>query len=56
VLETDSPYLAPVPFRGKRNQPGNLKHIVDRIAELKNNSFDDIVESTSANAKKIFPF
>jgi TatD DNase family protein len=54
VLETDSPYLAPVPYRGKRNQPANLIHVVEKLADLKNTGIEDVIEATSANAKKIF--
>jgi TatD DNase family protein len=54
VLETDSPYLTPVPFRGKRNQPGYLKYIVEKIVELKQCTFEEVEQATTANAKEIF--
>jgi TatD DNase family protein len=54
VLETDSPYLSPVPNRGKRNVPSNLVHIATKLAELKNIDFIELAEATSQNAKKIF--
>ncbi len=54
VLETDSPYLTPVPFRGKRNESSYLKYIVEKIAEVKNVSAEEVAEITSQNAEKIF--
>lgn len=56
VLETDSPYLAPVPFRGKRNESSYLKYIAERIAQLKNVSVEEVGSVTSANASKIFAY
>ncbi len=54
VLETDSPYLPPVPFRGKRNESSYIKHIAAFLAEVKSISFEEIAAVTSANAKRIF--
>ncbi|WEK36374.1 MAG: TatD family hydrolase [Candidatus Pseudobacter hemicellulosilyticus] len=54
VLETDAPYLTPVPFRGKRNEPSYLKYIVERLAEVKNVAVEEVCRITSENAKKIF--
>jgi len=54
VLETDAPYLAPVPFRGKRNEPGYLKYIVQRLAEIKKLEWEEIAGITTANAEKLF--
>jgi TatD DNase family protein len=54
VLETDAPYLAPMPYRGKRNEPTYLINIAKKIAELKNVSFDTVAEITSKNANFIF--
>lgn len=54
VLETDAPYLAPVPFRGKRNEPAYLKYVIARIAEIQNTSEEEVSRITAANAKKIF--
>lgn len=54
LLETDAPYLAPVPFRGKRNEPSYLKYVVEKLAEIKNISIDEIAAITSANAEKLF--
>ena len=54
ILETDSPYLAPVPHRGKRNTPLNLPLVVKAIAELKNVSEEKVMEQTSINAKTLY--
>lgn len=56
VLETDSPYLSPEPFRGKRNNSANLKYVVEKLAEIKNMDCDDIVAITNQNAKKLYRF
>lgn len=54
VLETDSPYLAPVPFRGKRNEPPYLLYIASRIAELKKTEIEQVMEITTHNAIRLF--
>jgi TatD DNase family protein len=54
VLETDAPYLTPVPFRGKRNESSYLKHIVARLAEVKGVTPEEVMAITTANAEKIF--
>jgi TatD DNase family protein len=54
LLETDSPYLAPVPYRGKTNTPVWLPIIADRIAELKGISLDELISVTSKNARELF--
>ena len=54
VLETDAPYLTPVPFRGKRNESSYLKFIVEKIATVKNISVEEVASITTANAEKIF--
>ena len=54
VLETDAPYLSPVPYRGKRNEPSYIEVIAAKLAELKNCSIDQIGAVTTFNAKKIF--
>lgn len=54
VLETDSPYLAPVPFRGKRNECSYLKYVVERLGEVKKISGNEVEEITTANAKELF--
>lgn len=50
VLETDDPYLTPVPFRGKRNEPGYVRYVADFIASLRKTTADEIAEATYANA------
>ncbi|MBK8786498.1 MAG: TatD family hydrolase [Chitinophagaceae bacterium] len=54
VLETDSPYLTPVPFRGKRNESSYLKYVVEKLAEVKKVSVEEVAAITTANAEKIF--
>ena len=54
VLETDSPYLSPVPFRGKRNQPAYLKHIVEKISAITSTDINEVAKITSENAKDLF--
>ena len=54
VLETDAPYLAPVPYRGKRNEPAYLRYVVERLAEVKGVSVEDVAAVTTANAEKLF--
>lgn len=54
VLETDSPYLAPIPFRGKRNESSYLKYIADKLAEVKSVSIEDVAQQTSKNAEFLF--
>lgn len=54
VLETDAPYLTPVPFRGKRNESSYLKYIVEKLAEVKHTTVEEICSVTTANAQKIF--
>ena len=54
VLETDAPYLTPVPFRGKRNESSYLKYIIEKLAEIKKMPVDEVATITTANAEKIF--
>ena len=54
VLETDAPYLAPVPFRGKRNECSYLKYVVEKLSEIKNISKEEIENITTKNAKELF--
>jgi TatD DNase family protein len=54
LLETDSPYLAPHPHRGKRNEPALVTLVAEKMAELRGDSLDHIVEITGQNATKLF--
>lgn len=56
VLETDSPYLAPVPFRGKRNESSYVVEIAAKLAEVKGVSVDEVAEITTMNANELFKF
>jgi len=55
VLETDSPYLAPVPYRGKRNEPAYIRLIAQRVADLMQISIDDVARHSTANAQALLP-
>ena len=55
VLETDAPYLTPVPHRGKRNEPSYLPHVVKKLAEIYGVSEEEIAQTTSNNAYQVFP-
>ena len=54
LLETDSPYLTPEPYRGRKNEPYNVLYVAKKIAELKNIEADDVLDITSRNAKTQF--
>ena len=54
MLETDSPYLTPVPYRGKTNEPAYVKFVAEEIAKLRNDSVENIMKITSSNAEKVF--
>jgi TatD DNase family protein len=54
VLETDCPYLAPVPNRGKRNSSMNLPYVVEAIAQIKGISEEDVIRITEENARKMY--
>lgn len=54
LLETDCPYLAPVPFRGQRNEPKNIVYIADMIAKIKGISIEEVAQKTCENAKRLF--
>jgi TatD DNase family protein len=55
LVETDSPYLAPVPFRGRRNEPAFVRSIAIHLAELRHSSVEAIEEATTRNARRVFP-
>lgn len=54
VLETDAPYLSPVPHRGQRNESAYIVHVAKKIAELKSMTVEQVAEITTANSKKLF--
>ncbi len=54
ILETDAPYLAPVPFRGKRNEPAYLPYIANKLAEVNEIPIEKIAHITTTNAQKLF--
>ena len=54
LLETDSPYLTPVPFRGKRNESSYIPHIAARLSELTGKSLEEVAQTTTSNAEKLF--
>ncbi|WP_348945314.1 TatD family hydrolase [Chitinibacter sp. FCG-7] len=54
LIETDSPYLAPMPHRGKQNQPAWVRHVAEHIAELKGISLQEVADATTANFFKLF--
>ena len=54
LIETDCPYLAPVPHRGKPNQPAYVRHVAEFIAELRGDSYENIAEATTANFQRLF--
>jgi TatD DNase family protein len=54
LVETDSPYLAPIPYRGKTNQPGYVKHVAEEIAKLRETTLEEISNATTANFFRLF--
>ena len=54
VLETDCPYMAPVPFRGKRNDPGKLCHMAEKLAEIRGLSVEEVQRITTENGKRLY--
>ncbi|AOY75486.1 TatD family hydrolase [Clostridium formicaceticum] len=54
LIETDCPYLAPVPYRGKRNEPAYVTYVANTIAEAKGISFEEVVRKTNENARRLF--
>ena len=55
LVETDCPYLAPVPLRGKRNEPAYVTHIVAKIAEIRGEAFEEVARYTTENAQRLYP-
>ena len=56
LIETDSPYLAPVPLRGTRNNPANTRYVAEKLAEIKGMPVEEVVRAANANAKALFGF
>ncbi len=56
VLETDAPYLSPVPYRGKRNESSYIKIIAEKLADIKGVSIEEVAEITTANTEKVFGY
>ena len=54
-METDAPYLAPVPYRGKPNEPAYVKHVAEAIADLRQISLEEVAVATSRNVLRLFP-
>jgi hypothetical protein len=54
MLETDSPYMTPVPYRGKRNEPEKVRYVAEKIAEIKSISTEEVINMTTNNARKFF--
>lgn len=54
LIETDSPYLTPEPFRGKMNEPANVRFVAEKIAEIKNIDLNEVIKQTTENANKLF--
>lgn len=54
LIETDSPYLAPVPHRGKPNEPSFVKHVAETVAEVRGIPFEELAQLTKANAERLF--
>jgi TatD DNase family protein len=54
LLETDGPYLAPVPHRGKRNEPGFVRHVAERVASVRGMPVDELIIATGDNARRVF--
>lgn len=54
LVETDSPYLSPEPYRGKPNEPGRTRYVAEKLAEIHNISFESVAEQTTKNINKLF--
>jgi TatD DNase family protein len=55
LVETDSPYLAPVPYRGKKNEPKYVVEVAECVAELKGLSYQQVLQHTTQNFERLFP-
>lgn len=56
LLETDAPYLTPIPYRGKRNEPAYVKFVAEEIAKIRGISYNEVARATTENARKVFKF
>jgi TatD DNase family protein len=54
LLETDSPYLAPAPYRGKRNEPAFVRYVAQRVAAVRGISIEELIAATGQNAGRVF--
>jgi len=54
MVETDAPYVAPAPYRGKRNEPLYVEEVAKKIAELRGISFEEVARRTTENARELF--
>ena len=56
IVETDSPFLAPIPMRGKKNEPSYIKFTLEKLAEIKKNTFENMDRVTTENFNELFSF
>ena len=54
LIETDSPWLSPVPFRGKINHPGRVRFVAEKLAEIRGVSIEELAQTTYTNANRLF--
>ena len=54
LVETDAPYMAPVPMRGKQNEPAYVRYVAEKVAEIKGISLEEVAEQTSRNAEELY--
>ncbi|MCI0527963.1 MAG: TatD family hydrolase, partial [Nitrospira sp.] len=54
LVETDCPYLAPIPHRGKRNEPSYVRHVAEKLSQLKALPYEDLTRLTTQNTRKLF--
>jgi len=54
LLETDAPFLSPVPYRGKRNEPAFIRYTAEKVAGIRDTSIDEIAKVTTINTKRFF--
>ena len=54
LIETDAPYLAPVPMRGKQNEPAFVRYVAEKVAEIKGISLETVAKQTSRNAEELY--